>query len=300
MSGLSGAIVEARDLTKRYGSRRGVEGISFSVRAGETFGFLGPNGAGKTTVIRLLLDLLHPTGGHATLFGLPPGPRAMARVGYLPGELGVYGEMSGVAWLDHLAGLQRDPPRLRNQLLERLELSAIDLAAPVRAYSRGMRQKLALVQAFQHDPELLILDEPTEGLDPLMRERLYGLLRDATKRRKTVFLSSHVLPEVERVCERVAMVREGKLIVAEQVSSLRNQMLRRLEVVTRSPVDPATLRVEGVVDVHVEGGRITLFVRGSPVPALQAVLRLPIEDLTFERPRLEEIFLEHYRPGADR
>ena len=170
-------VIEARELTKRYGRRRGIEGVSLSVRAGETFGFLGPNGAGKTTTIRLLLGLLRPTSGSVSVFGLPPGPAANARLGYVPGELGFYEQMTGAALLEHLAGLQREPPRLRGDLCARFELSQADLAAPVRAYSRGMRQKLALVQAFQHDPDLLVLDEPTEGLDPLMRERLYELLR---------------------------------------------------------------------------------------------------------------------------
>jgi ABC-2 type transport system ATP-binding protein len=170
----------------------------------------------------------------------------------------------------------------------------------VRAYSRGMRQKLALVQAFQHDPDLLVLDEPTEGLDPLMRERLYELLQQTAAQGKTVFLSSHVLPEVERVCERVAMVREGRLIVEETVASLRARMLRRMEVVFGAPVDLEALRVEGVVDVKADGPRVTLLIRGSPVPALKALLRHPVEDLVFERARLEEIFLEHYRPEPGR
>jgi len=293
-------VIEANELTKRYGRRRGIDGVSFSVRAGDTFGFLGPNGAGKTTTIRLMLGLLWPTSGSVSVFGLPPGPQAMARVGYVPGELGFYERMTGATLLDHLAGLQRGPPRLREDLCGRFELSPADLAAPVRAYSRGMRQKLALVQAFQHDPDLLVLDEPSEGLDPLMRERLYEMIQKTAKQGKTVFLSSHVLPEVERVCERVAMVREGRLIVEETVASLRARMLRRMEVVLRAPVDPEALRVPGVVDVQADGRRVTLFVRGSPVPALQALLRLPIEDLVFERARLEEIFLEHYRPELTR
>jgi len=295
-----GTVIEAYALTKQYGRRRGIEGVSFSVRAGDTFGFLGPNGAGKTTTIRLMLGLLWPTSGGVSVFGLPPGPQAMARVGYVPGELGFYERMTGAALLAHLAGLQREPPRMREDLCSRFELSPADLAAPVRAYSRGMRQKLALVQAFQHDPDLLVLDEPSEGLDPLMRERLYEPIQKTAKQGKTVFLSSHVLPEVERVCERVAMVREGRLIVEETVASLRARMLRRMEAVLRAPVDPEALRVPGVVDVQADGRRVTLLVRGSPVPALQALLRLPIEDLVFERARLEEIFLEHYRPELTR
>ncbi len=289
-------VIEARELTKRYGRRRGIEGASFSVRAGETFGFLGPNGAGKTTTIRLMLGLLWPTSGSVSAFGLPPGPEVMARVGYVPGDLGLYEQMTGNALLDHLAGLQRSAPRLRGDLCSRFELSQADLSAPVRAYSRGMRQKLALVQAFQHGPDLLVLDEPTEGLDPLMRERLYELIRQTAGQGKTVFLSSHVLPEVERVCERVAMVREGRIIVEETVASLRARALRKMEAVLGAPIDLQSLRVEGVVEVRADGPRVTLFVRGSPVPALQALLRHPILDLVFERPRLEEIFLEHYRP----
>ena len=287
-------------MTKRYGRRRGIENASFSIRAGETFGFLGPNGAGKTTTIRLMLGLLRPTSGCVSVFGLPPGPEVMARVGYVPGDLGLYERMTGAAWLDHLGGLQRAPPRLRGDLCSRLELSQADLAAPVRAYSRGMRQKLSLVQAFQHDPDLLVLDEPTEGLDPLMRERLYELIRQTAEQGKTTFLSSHVLPEVERVCERVAMVREGRIIVEDTVAALRARTLRKLEAVLGAPVDLESLRVEGVMDVRADGLRVTLLVRGSPVPALKALLHHPVEDLVFERARLEEIFLEHYRPEPGR
>jgi len=293
-------VIEARGLTKRYGRRRGIEAVSFSVRAGEIFGFLGPNGAGKTTTIRLMLGLLRPTGGAVSVFGVPPGPAVMARIGYVPGDLGLYLEMTGAALLDHLAGLQRGPPRLRGDLCARFELSAPDLAIAVRACSRGMKQKIALVQAFQHDPDLLVLDEPTEGLDPLMRERLYDLIQSTAEQGKTVFLSSHVLPEVDRVCGRVAMVREGRLIVEETVASLRARTLRKLEAVMGAPVDLASLRVEGVVEARADGSRVTLLVRGSPVPALQALLRQPLEDLVCERARLEEIFLEHYRPEPGR
>ena len=196
--------ISIRGLTKRYGPLTALNNLNLDVVQGEVFGFLGLNGAGKTTAIRLLLDLLRPTSGKAFIFGhdcWAEGLAARARVGYLPGELGLYPDLTGIEVLDFLAGFKHQPvdKRHRQELFDRLELPLSDLRRKWRQYSTGMKRKLGLIQAFQADPQLLILDEPTEGLDPLMQESFYGLLKDAKHAGKTVFMSSHVLSEVERV-----------------------------------------------------------------------------------------------------
>jgi ABC-2 type transport system ATP-binding protein len=223
-------------LTKHFGSRwpslrrrpgqppiRALDDLTITVQAGEIFGFLGPNGAGKSTAIRLLLGFLHPTAGTARVFGLDvatSGATLRGRVGYLPGGIALYDSLTGTQLLDYLAAFYVRPPVLRADLVERLELSARDLGRPIRDYSRGMRQKIGIVQALQHDPELAILDEPSEGLDPLMQRAFYAILDQRRAAGRTVFFSSHVLLEVERVCDRVAIIRTGRLVALERVGAL--------------------------------------------------------------------------------
>src|SRR5687768_249952 len=214
-----------RGLTKRYGPLTALNDLNLDVAQGEVLGFLGLNGAGKTTTIRLLLDLLRPTSGKAFIFGHDcwvDGLAARASVGYLPGELGLYPDLTGLEVLDFLAGIggQRVEKRRRQELLDRLELPHSDLRRKLRQYSTGMKRKLGLIQAFQADPPLLILDEPTEGLDPLMQESFYALLKDAKRRGRTVFMSSHVLSEVARVCDRVALLRKGELVLLPSVEEV--------------------------------------------------------------------------------
>src|SRR5919107_4239266 len=235
-------------LTKRYGHRelpihrpgrrpagevRALEDLTIAVREGEIFGFLGPNGAGKSTTIRLLLGFLHPTAGSGTVLGLDIVRDTVAirsRVGYLPGGIALYDALSGDRLLDYLGELTGRPPVRRAELLDRLELSARTLRRPVRDYSRGMRQKIGIIQALQHDPELAILDEPTEGLDPLMQRAFYAILDDLKAAGRTIFFSSHVLSEVERVCDRVAIVRQGRLVALEDVESLLARRKRNVEL----------------------------------------------------------------------
>lgn len=286
-----------QDLTKYYGRRRGILGLSLEVERGEIFGFLGPNGAGKTTTIRLLLDLLRPTSGQAFVLGrpLPSGSlEVRRRVGYLPGELAFYEELSGLAFLRYLAalrgGVDWDYVRL---LAERLEL---DLTRPIRTLSKGNRQKLGLVQAFMHRPELLILDEPTSGLDPLAQRTFQELVREAVREGATVFLSSHVLSEVQALCDRVGIVREGRLVAVEEVGRL--QGLRRVRVRFAGPVPEEAFSVlPGLRDVRVEGSWLTATVLGSPDPLIKALARYEVQDLTVEEPDLEELVLAYYGGG---
>ena len=293
------AVIETRGLGKRYG--RSVESLALSdltidVREGEIFGFLGPNGAGKSTTIRLLLGFLHATTGGATVLGGDIERDSVAirrRVGYLPGGIAFWDGLTGERLLDELADLSGRPPVRRAELTDRLELSAATLRRPVRDYSRGMRQKVGIVQALQHDPELAILDEPTEGLDPLMQRAFYEYLDELRAAGRTIFFSSHILSEVERVCDRVAIVRAGRLVALEEIPALLARRKRNVELRLTGPA-PALEGVAGVSDVRVADGRLWCRLEGDVGPFLAAIAGAPITDLTIEPARLEEAFLEFY------
>ena len=300
------AAIEVKGLTKHYGHAprgpipggvvRALEDLSIEVREGEIFGFLGPNGAGKSTTIRLLLGYLHPTVGSATVLGLDTERDSVAirgRVGYLPGGIALYDAMTGEQLLDYLAELYGRPAPRRAELADRLELSERTLRRPVRDYSRGMRQKIGIVQALQHDPELAILDEPTEGLDPLMQHAFYGLLDELRTAGRTIFFSSHVLSEVERVCDRVAIVREGRLVALEDVAALLARRKRNVEMRLTGPA-PALAGVAGVSNLDVRGNVLRCQLEGDVGPFLRAIEGAPIADLTIEPAHLEEAFLEFY------
>jgi ABC-2 type transport system ATP-binding protein len=299
-------------LTKRYGRGgppihppwmhpvpevRALEDLSIEVREGEIFGFLGPNGAGKSTTIRLLLGFLHPSAGSASVLGLDAvrdSVEIRRRTGYLPGGIALYDTMSGEDLLDYLSKLTGRSPTRRADLCDRLEMSAATLRRLVRDYSRGMRQKIGIIQALQHDPELAILDEPTEGLDPLMQRAFYLILDDLRSAGRTIFFSSHVLSEVERVCQRVAIVRRGRLVALEDVEALLARRKRNVEM--RVQGDPPALEgVPGVsgVEVHPDG-RVMCHLEGDVGPFLAAIRDVRVVDLTIEPAHLEEAFLELY------
>ncbi|MFF7444079.1 ABC transporter ATP-binding protein [Streptomyces sp. NPDC008122] len=295
--------IELSRLTKRYGSVLGVDSLSLTVAAGEVFGFLGPNGAGKTTTLRCLAGLLRPTAGHARVLGLDPvldHPRLAPELGYLPGELRFYPELTGEETLELLAALQGAPSPRRRELCARLDLSDRDLRRPVLGYSRGMKQKLGLVQALQHDPRLVVLDEPTEGLDPLVQETFYELMAEAAATGRTVLLSSHVLPEVQRACGRVAIIREGRLVTVERVAALREARARRIRV-TLAGGDgaPRSLGAADRWNPRWQGDRAELLVPPSDITAtLRELLTLPVADITVEEAGLDEAFLDLYRDGG--
>jgi ABC-2 type transport system ATP-binding protein len=275
---------------------RALDDVTIEVQQGEIFGFLGPNGAGKSTAIRLLLGFLHPTAGRAAVLGLDSVRNSVEirrKVGYLPGGIAFWDNLSGERLLDELAAMSGRPPIRRSALLDRLELSAATLKRPVRDYSRGMRQKLGIIQALQHDPELAILDEPSEGLDPLMQRAFYGILDDLRREGRTIFFSSHVLSEVERVCDRVAIIRLGRLVALEDVPALLARRKRNVELALGGP-PPALDGVPGVSDVKVADGRLTCRLEGDVGPFLAAIAGSVIHDMTIEPARLEEAFLEFY------
>ncbi len=304
--------IRTETLTKHYGRGRlgplpagrgiaALQDLTVSVHEGEIFGFLGPNGAGKSTMIRLLLGFLHPTAGRAEVMGLDAARDSVAirgRVGYLPGGIALYDGMTGEDLLDYLARLYRRPPVRRAELVDRLELSARTLKRTVRDYSRGMRQKIGIVQALQHDPELAILDEPTEGLDPLMQRAFYEILDDLRRAGRTIFLSSHILTEVERVCDRVAIIRSGRLVALEDVAALLARRKRHVELRVRG-ILPDLGGIPGVSGVVVRDGLVVLSLEGDIGPFVRALSGTDVADLTIEPARLEEAFLEFYEGEND-
>jgi ABC-2 type transport system ATP-binding protein len=289
-------VIETRGLTKYYGETRGIEDVSIAVKAGEVFGFLGPNGAGKTTTIRTLLDLIHPTAGSATLFGLDSRGDSVAvraRLGNLPGDFGYGDRITGreaVALLARLRGVKG--LGRAEQLAERFRA---ELDRPLGKLSRGNRQKIGLITATFHEPELLILDEPTSGLDPLMQEEFLALVDEERSRGCTVFISSHELDEVERVCDRVGIVRGGRLIAVERIADLLGRTKHRVAVELAQPDGFAELRaLPGVSDLEVDGTRASFRFAGDPDPVVKALARHTVVDLEVAHPTLEEVFLTYY------
>src|SRR5450830_1230494 len=303
------SAVRLERMTKSYGKNRGVADLDLEVEPGCVFGFLGPNGAGKTTTIRVLLDLIRPTSGRALVFGLDSRRESMAirrRSGYLPGELSLYGRLTGDETLRYFANLRggADPGSMRT-LCERLDF---DAGKKVADLSTGNKRKLGLIQALMHRPELLILDEPTAGLDPLVQHEFYHLVEEAREAGQTVFLSSHNLPEVQRVCDRVAFVREGQLVAVEDVAALTGRAVREVEVTFAAPVPAAAFEaVQGLTSVTANGAgsgpsgaeTLRLTVSGSLDATVKMLARYEVVTMTSREPDLEDVFLTFYgeRPG---
>jgi ABC-2 type transport system ATP-binding protein len=292
----SPVVVSTNRLTKHYGAVKALTELSLDVREGEIFGFLGPNGAGKSTAIRTLLGYLHPTSGEATVLGLDITSQSVEirrRTGYLPGGIALYDSLNGTEVLDYLADLQGRVPHRREELCDALEMPASVLRRRVRDYSRGMRQKIGVIQALQCDPELAILDEPTEGLDPLMQRAFYRVLDRMREEGRTVFFSSHVLSEVERLCDRVAIIRSGRLMAIHELDELLARRRRRVMLRWRGAApDPTTL--PGLEDVEVDGSRITGTLAGEVAGFVRSIGSPNLEDLIIEPASLEEAFLEYY------
>lgn len=288
--------IETRGLTKDYGNGRGIFDLDLAVDRGEVFGFLGPNGAGKTTTIRQLMGLVRPSRGSAEILGLDcqrESVEVKRHIGYLPGELPQYGGWKGREVVGYLAGLRGnvDPAEIR-RIADRFEL---DLGRTYREYSRGNKQKLALLVAFMHRPELFILDEPTSGLDPLNQQQFHELVRESTARGATVFLSSHVLSEVEQLCDRAGIVREGRLVALAPLAELRAAKEREVAITFASP--PPVERInatEGITVLEAAGHRMRCRVRGSLAPLIATLRDAEVLDLVTHEPTLEEAFLSFY------
>lgn len=293
--------IELYELSKSYGASRGLAELSLEVQRGEVFGYLGPNGAGKSTTIRLLLDLIRPTGGSARVLGLDPRVDAVelhARIGYLAGDVVVPGRQRVGATLRFLARLRGgvDPARI-DGLCERLEL---DQSAQVKSLSKGNRQKLGLVQAFMHAPELLILDEPTSGLDPLGQQTFLDMVAEAAGNGQTVFMSSHIMSEVEAVADRVAIIRAGRLVALNTVAGLRSNAVRDVEIVFAAPIRAAEFAaVPNVSAVEVIEAVLRCKVTGSPDALLRAVVGHSVVAMSVTEPALEDLFHDYYAGASD-
>jgi ABC-2 type transport system ATP-binding protein len=294
---LSASAIATSGLAKDYGSGRGLFGLDLEVRQGEVFGFLGPNGAGKSTTLRLLMDLIRPTAGSARVLGLDTvtdGVEIRRRVGFLPGDLAMYPKLTGRVVLGYLAHLRGGVDRrVRDSLAERFDA---DLDRPVHELSTGNRQKLGLVQAFMHEPELLILDEPISGLDPLVQQSFHTLLAEVSAAGRTVFLSSHALSEVERVTDRLAILRRGRLVVVDSAENLRRVAVHRLEVEFAAPVAASEFQgLPGVTDATADGRTLTVSFEGSADAVVKAAAVHEVLAIRPHEDDLEDVFLRYYR-----
>jgi ABC-2 type transport system ATP-binding protein len=290
------AIIKAEKLTKSYGSHRGIVDVDLAVEQGEVFGFLGPNGAGKTTTIRVLLDLIRPTNGKAYVFGIDTTVDPVAihrRVGYLPGEFTLYDRLTGGETLEYFANLRGGvDPAYQASLVERFDL---DPSRKFKEYSKGNKQKVGLVAALQHKPELLVLDEPTAGLDPLVQETFFAVVREAVGEGRTVFLSSHVLSEAEKACDRVGIIRDGRLVMVDRVDALRDLAAHQVELRFTGLVPADEFgALPGVSDVVAEDRVLRMHVAGSIDPVIKAAARFELADFVSREPSLEETFLAQY------
>lgn len=299
-------VIEIQRLSKFYkGKHRGIDGVDLEVYQGEVFGFLGPNGAGKTTAIRILLDLIRADSGTARVFGLDvrkDSPEIRRRTGYLPGELGFYDSVPAREMVDYFAALCGSIHHgIVKELTDRLD---IDLSRRIREYSKGNKQKLGILLAFLFDPELVILDEPTSGLDPLLQNQLYEFMVGQSQQGRTVFMSSHVLSEVDRVCDRVGIIREGRIVAVERIETLKAKMGQVLTVDFDEQLEADALRqddfkIPGVSKVQLAGRTLSLHVTGNHDGVLKALSRYKITKLLAEEYSLDNLFLEYYQKGNE-
>ena len=295
------AIIETEKLTKSYGEHRGIVDVDLQVDEGEIFGFLGPNGAGKTTTIRTVLDLIRPTSGRAMVFGIDSTADPVAihkRVGYIPGEFTLYDRLTGRQTIEYFANLRGGVDRAyQASLIERFD---VDDSRKFKEYSKGNKQKVGLVIALQHRPELLILDEPTSGLDPLVQQSFYELVREASAEGRTVFLSSHILSEVERTCDRVAIIRDGRLVKVDSVEGLRDLAHHQVELRFVDGVPVAAFEgLPGVSEAVVEDHTLRMRVSGAITPVVRAAAQYELLDFVSREPTLEETFLAQYGQEAE-
>jgi ABC-2 type transport system ATP-binding protein len=295
------SAISTASLSKDYGSGRGLFDLDLEVQAGEIFGYLGPNGAGKTTTIKLLMAMIRPSAGSASVLGMDAQRDAVAikrLIGYQPGELPQFGGLRGGEIVSYLGGLRGgvDAGRVK-ELASRFDL---DLGQRFREYSRGNKQKLAIVLAFMHRPDLLVLDEPTGGLDPLNQQEFYRLVQETHGAGATIFLSSHILSEVEHVCDRVGIVRSGRLVRVASLADLHEIRFHHVEVVfAGQPPAPEQLQAAGLADPRVEGNRVTGDVRGSFEPLMKLLGTQRVVSFTSHEPSLEEVFLAYYKALPD-
>ena len=293
---ISNTVISVENLTKMYGNSIGVSNIGFTVDPGEIFGFLGPNGAGKTTTIRMMLDLLRPTSGMIKIFGKQVQNNSIyirSLTGYLPGNFSAFSDMTGSEFLRFVSSQRGLSFSLPQELYDRFELSAGDLNKKLNHLSHGMLQKLGIIQAVMHNPELLILDEPTIGLDPLMQEEFYQLLIEMQDNGCTIFFSSHNLSEVERICHRVAVIRKGEIVALETLKNLKKKRYRKLKLILKYPV--SDLKLEKTDLLSQNDLTYEFLVKGDIETLIKSLNNLPVEDFIFPEPNLDEVFRAYYK-----
>ncbi len=303
MSGHGKEVIKTTGLTKYYGPSLGVEELDLDINKGEIFGFLGPNGAGKTTTIRLLLGLLRPTAGSISFSGAEAKknrPEILRKIGYLPGDVGLYKDMTGTGFLNHFLRLRENgiSSRHEKRLMELTERFKIDFERKIAGYSKGMRQIVGIVQAFMHDPDIYILDEPTSGLDPIMQERFYDLLLDERERGKTVFLSTHILGEAERICDRVGIIKRGRSVFLGEIEGYRSLVGKNIKVVAGADADmllKILKALKGIETIEAKGVVIEFHYRGDMRKLLRSVSSFDIVDFISETPKIEDLFFRYYR-----
>jgi len=288
------SIIEANCLTKYYGKARGIEDVSFSVEEGEIYGFIGPNGAGKTTTIRLFLSLIFPTGGEAKIFGkdcIKYGPELRQDIGYLPSEVFYYERMKVIDLLNYSASFyNKDCTKRLHELADLMEL---DLNRRIEDLSYGNKKKVGIVQGLLHQPKLIFLDEPTSGLDPLMQRKFFNLIREENQRGATVFFSSHILGEVQKMCSRVAIIKEGTIIDIQDIKTLRRDNYKKIHV-EGSEIDRSRFEIDGVTKLETRNGTVNFFYKGDINRITRILSELNVADVTIEEPTLEEIFMHYY------
>jgi ABC-2 type transport system ATP-binding protein len=289
-------VIEIKNLTKYYGKARGIIDVSFAVKKGEIFGFIGPNGAGKSTLIRTLLELIHPTSGNAKIFGkdcIKESPEIMNEVGYLPSEVFYYDDMKVIDLLNYSASFyKKDCSKRIKELSKIMEL---DLNKKIDELSYGNKKKVGIVQALLHSPKLLILDEPTGGLDPLMQQKFFDLLKEENKRGVTIFLSSHVLSEVQKLCDRVAIIKEGKIIKLEKMTDINEDNYKIVKLDINGKVSKDYFNIEGVSNLNIDGSNYTFMFKGDVNDIVRKIAALNIKNISIDEPDLEDIFMHYYK-----
>jgi ABC-2 type transport system ATP-binding protein len=286
--------IETNKLTKYYGKARGIINVSLEVEEGEIFGFIGPNGAGKSTTIRLLCSLIYPSEGSAKIFGknvTKHGPEIRQEIGYLPGEVFYYDRMKVIDLLNYSASFyKKDCTKRLHELAEIMEL---DLKRRIDDLSYGNKKKVGIVQGLLHQPKVLFLDEPTSGLDPLMQQKFFNLVREENERGATVFFSSHILAEVQKICSRVAIIREGEIVKVEDIKTLQKDNYKRIKIVA-DDIDEKRFDVEGVSDLAKSDHAVSFFYRGDINVITKIISSNTVSDVSIEEPTLEEIFMHYY------
>lgn len=288
-------VIEIKNLTKNYGGSRGITDVSFNVEEGEIFGFIGPNGAGKSTTIRTLLSLIHPTSGSATIFGkdsLKFAPEIAKEIGYLPSEVFYYDKMKVIDLLKYSASFYKKDCSKRIE--ELAEIMDLDLNKKIDDLSFGNKKKVGIVQGLLHEPKLIILDEPTSGLDPLMQQKFFDLLKEENKKGTTILFSSHILSEVQKLCDRVAIIKEGKIITVEKISTLKENNHKKIKIETINNMDKNYFNIEGVSNLEVKDNTVSFLFRGNINLIMKKLSSIELSNLWIDEPNLEEIFMHYY------